>query len=228
MGTSRQHYIPEMLAHHDLFRCLSVNQLAAIAEGAQEREVSRGEFLYQKGESPAGVSLVIAGQIKLVLTNPAGMETIVLMAGPGETFGEEAVFPGRCAPVNAQANKESLLITLKRGAIMDMALHCPEFSSTLMARMGRRVCQLIENLETCVQRSSTQRVAHFLSQRAPEEAGSYQVELDMNKSTIASHLNLAPETFSRVLNRLSKEGLIDLKGRHIMLRNVHSLRSYAG
>ena len=50
----------------------------------------------------------------------------------------------------------------------------------------------------------------------------------MNKSSIASQLNLAPETFSRVLGRLSRDGLIDMKGRTITLNDLDSLRSFAG
>jgi CRP-like cAMP-binding protein len=149
------------------------------------------------------------------------------MAGPGEAFSEETVFTGQCSPVTAQANKDSLLLVLRRNALREAMHRNPDFSDTMMARMGRRLCQLVDNLETCVQRTSTQRVAHFFSQRAPEEASSYEIELDVNKATIASQLNLTPETFSRVLSRLSREGLIDLKGRCITLRNLDSLRTYA-
>jgi len=221
-------FIPEMLAHQPIFRSLNERELNVLAQGTCEHHIRKNEVLYQKGEKPEGVHLVISGQIKLALTSPAGVEKIVLMAGPGDTFGEEAVFPSRCSPITAQANKDSLLLFLERHALADAMRHNHEFSNTWVARMGERLCQLIDNLETCVQRTSAQRVAHFLSQRAPDQAMSFELELDVNKSTIASQLNLAPETFSRVLNRLSREGLIVLKGRCITLPNLNSLRNYAG
>ncbi len=224
----RQHFIPEMLAHQAVFRSLHGDELSSLAQGACEHHIDRNEFLYQKGDALKGVYLVITGQVKLALTSTAGVEKIVQMACPGDTFGEEAVFPGRLSPLTAQANKDSLLLVLQKPALRRAMRMNPGFADALMARMGQRMCQLIENLETCVQRNSAQRVAHFLSQRAPEQAISFDLELDVNKSTIASQLNLAPETFSRVLNRLSREGLIDLKGRCITLRNLDSLRSFAG
>lgn len=228
MVMARRHCIPEMLSHQALFRCLDGDELALLAHGAHEHRIGRHEFLYQKGEVPQGVHLVISGQIKLALPSAAGVEKIVLMAGPGDTFGEEAVFPGRQSPVAAQANKDSILLVLDKQALQGTMRLNRRLADALMARMGEHMCQLIENLETCVQRSSAQRVAHFLSQQAPERAISYDLELDMSKSTIASQLNLAPETFSRVLSRLSKDGLIDMKGRYITLRNLRSLRSFAG
>lgn len=228
MVTSRQHFIPEMLAHQPVFRNLDTQELATLAQGAYEYSVHRHEILFQKGDALQGVHLVIAGQVKLALTNLAGVETIVHMAGHGDTFGEEAVLPGRLAPFTAQANKDSLLLVLQKQALTETMHHNPDLADRVMAQLGTRMCQLVESLETCVQRSSAQRVAHFLSQRAPEEANRYDVELDVNKSTIASQLNLAPETFSRVLKRLSTEGLINPKGRCITLLDLESLRAYAG
>mgnify|MGYP000971030244 CR=1 FL=1 len=228
MNTTKRHCIPEMLSHQSLFRGLDADHLALLAQGAVEQRLDKNEFLYQKGEAPRGMHLVISGQIKLMLPSTEGVEKVVMMVGPGDTFGEETIFHVRGAPVTAQANKDSLLIVLEKQALLETMRADASLAEMLMARMGEHVHQLIENLETCVQRSSAQRVAHFLSQRAPEQAISYDLELDMNKSTIASQLNLAPETFSRVLNRLSRDGLIAIKGRNITLRNLTTLRSFAG
>ncbi len=228
MITTKRHCIPEMLSHQSLFRCLDADQLALLAQGALEQRMDKNEFLYQKGEDPRGMHLVISGQVKLMLPSTEGVEKVVMMVGPGDTFGEETIFHGRGSPVTAQANKDSILLVLEKQALRDTMRSSPSVAEMMMARMGEHLHQLIENLETCVQRSSAQRVAHFLSQRAPEQAVSYDLELDMNKSTIASQLNLAPETFSRVLNRLSRDGLIAIKGRNITLRNLTTLRSFAG
>lgn len=228
MAKAIRHFIPEMLAHQPLFRGLDGAELSQLAVGAQEHRIDKNEFLYQKGDQPRGLHLVIAGQVKLALPSPAGVEKIVLMAGPGDTFGEEAVFPGRASPLAAQANKDTILLVLETSALRETMRNNADLAGAMMARMGERMCQLIENLETCVQRSSAQRVAHFLSQRAPEQAIRFDLELDVNKSTIASQLNLAPETFSRVLNRLSREGFIAINGRCISLENLNGLRNFAG
>lgn len=228
MVMARRHCIPEMLSHQALFRCLDGKELDHLAQGAQEHVIGKHGCLYQKGEVPHGMHLVISGQIKLTLPSTEGVDKIVLMAGPGDTFAEESLFPERHSPVSAQANKNSLLLVLAKPALRAVMRANPALADMLMGRMAERMCQLIESLETCMQRSSAQRVAHFLSQRAPEQASRYDLELDMNKSAIASQLNLAPETFSRVLSRLSRDGLIDMKGRTITLHDLGTLRSFAG
>ena len=223
-----RHFIPEILSHQALFRGLDGNELAKLARGTYEYRIGKNEMLFHKGEIPHGVHLVITGQVKLTLPSSAGVEKIALMIGPGESFAEECVLSRKPSPVGAQANKDSILLVLERQALQETMQRNCALAAAMMARMGERMCRLIENMETCVQRGSAQRVAHFLSQHAPDEAESYDLELDVNKQTIASQLNLAPETFSRVLNKLAKDGLIFIKGRNITLRNLHSLRSFAG
>jgi CRP-like cAMP-binding protein len=228
MIMENRRFIPEILARQGLFRALDVNERARLTKGTSEYRVGKNEMLFHKGDSPAGMHLVLVGQIKLFLPSPTGTDKVVHLAGAGDSFGEEAVLPGKPCPLAAQANRDSILLVLEKQALLDaMAGNC-QFANTIMARLCERMYALIDNMETCVQRGSAQRVAHFLTQHAPREADSYDLELDVNKQTIASQLNLAPETFSRVLNRLSRDGLIHIRSRNITLRDLDSLRAFAG
>lgn len=228
MMLETRHFIPEILSRQRLFRGLDATELARLAKGAYEYRISKNEVLFHKGDIPNGMHLVIAGQIKLFLPASNGAEMIMHMAGAGEAFGEEAVLPNKPCPFAAQANRDTLLMVIEKQVLIEAMKKNCDFASAMMAHMCERMCALVESMETCVQRSSAQRVVHYLTQHAPIEADSFDLELDSNKQTIASQLNLAPETFSRVLNRLSKDGYIHVKGRNISLRNLNSLRNYVG
>ncbi len=228
MRLETRHSISEILSRQTYFRGLDVVELARLAKGTREYRISKHETLFQKGDILAGMHLVIAGQIKLFLPAANGAEMIVQMAGAGDAFGEEALLPRKPCSLAAQANRDSLLLVIEKHVLHEaMRTNC-DFSNTMMTHMCERVCALVESMETCVQLSSAQRVVHYLTQHAPIEADSFDLELESNKQTIASQLNLAPETFSRVLNRLSKDGYIHVNGRNITLRNLNSLRNYAG
>ncbi len=226
MMLETRHSIPEILSRQRLFRGLDATELARLARGTYEYRISKNETLFQKGDNPKGIHLVIAGQIKLFLPAANGAEMIVNMAGAGDVFGEEAVLSHKPCPLAAQANRDTLLMVIEKQVLIEAMKHNCNFSNMMMAHLCERFCALVESMETCVQRSSAQRVVHYLTQHAPIEAESFDLELDANKQTIASQLNLAPETFSRVLNRLSKDGYIHVKGRNITLRNLNSLRNF--
>lgn len=222
-----RHSITEILSRQPLFRLLSGVELTQLSRGAGEFRLSRNEMLLQKGERCDGLHVVVAGQVKLYLPSLAGGEKVVRMAGPGDTFGEEGVFMGKPSPLAAQAAKDSILLRLDRQALMEAMERNCVLSSTLMNHLCTRLCDLVDNLETCIQRNSAQRVVHFLMQMAPRQAESYDIVLEANKQTIASQLNLAPETFSRVLGRLAKDGCIQVQGRNIRVNSLGNLRGYA-
>jgi CRP/FNR family transcriptional regulator, dissimilatory nitrate respiration regulator len=228
MLMEKRHAIPEILSRQRLFRGLDANELGRLAEATYEYRIGKNETVFQKGDIPKGMHLVIAGQVKLFLPSANGAEMIVHMAGPGDAFGEEAMLPNKPCPLAAQANRDTLLMVIEKRALNETMKRNCDFSNMMMAHLCERLCALVDSMETCVQLNSSQRVVHYLTQHVPAEADSYDLELNANKQTIASQLNLAPETFSRVLNRLSKEGFIQVKGRNITLNNLSYLRNYAG
>jgi CRP-like cAMP-binding protein len=223
-----RHSISEILSRQPLFRILSAPELVQLARTATEYRLTKNEMVLQKGDMSEGLHVVITGQVKLYLPSMAGSEKVVRMASPGDTFGEEGVFLNKVCPMTVQAVRDSLLLLLDKQALIEAMERNCVLSSALMNHMCTRLCELVENLETCVQRNSAQRVVHYLMQMAPREAETFDLTLDVNKQTIASQLNLAPETFSRVLGRLAKDGCIQVKGRNITVMNFNALRDYAG
>lgn len=228
MMLETRHSIPEILSRQPLFRLLDGHELNRLAKGTFEYRLSKNEILFQKGDPPRGMHVVMAGQIKLFLPSSLGSEKVVQLAGPGDSFGEEAVFLNKSCPLAAQATRESILLIVEKQALCEALERSCMLSRSLMARMCARLCDLIDNMETCVQRGSAQRVAHYFTQLAPATGNSYELALDINKQTIASQLNLAPETFSRVLGRLSRDGYIEVKGRSVKVRDLNGLRQFAG
>jgi CRP-like cAMP-binding protein len=222
-----RHSIPEILSRQPLFRVLGGMELVALSQATLEYRVRHGEMLFQKGEAARGMHLVVAGQVKLFLPADNGSDKVVLMAGPGDSFGDESAFLDKPYPVAAEACKESIVLLLDKAALIAAVEANAALARAIMARLCTRFCDLVENMETCVQRSSDQRVVHYLTQLAPAQADAFEVRLDTNKQTIASQLNLAPETFSRVLGRLAKAGFIRVHGRTITVMQANALRGYA-
>jgi CRP-like cAMP-binding protein len=228
MMLEKRHSIPEILSRQRLFHGLDATDLGRLASATYEYRIGKNEVVFHKGDIPKGMHVVIAGQVKLFLPAVNGSEMIVRMAGAGDAFGEEAMLQHKPCPLAAQANRDTLLMVIEKRVLIETMQRNCDFSNTMMSHLCECLCALVESMETCVQLNSSQRVVHYLTQQAPMEADSFDLELNANKQTIASQLNLAPETFSRVLNRLSKDGYIHVKGRNITLHNLSSLRNYAG
>lgn len=84
------------------------------------------------------------------------------------------------------------------------------------ASLSVRLHELMTDIESCILRSSLQKVAGYLAQEdGVFGTGQYVIALGSGKQTLAAHLNLAPETLSRIFSQLSKEGVIEVHGRNI-------------
>jgi CRP-like cAMP-binding protein len=223
-----RHSIHEILSRQPLFRGLSESELAQISAGTREFRVKKNEMIFHKGDASEGMHVVVMGQIKLALPSAQGMEKVVHVCGPGNTFGEAVVFLDKPYPVSAQATAESLLLLLSKRVLLDAMDASPALCRKMMASLSQRLHELLGDMETCMLRSSLQRVICFLVQSATSgDKGAYEINLPSSKQTIASHLNLAPETFSRVLGQLTEAGLIQVRGRVITVLDRQNLVNYS-
>lgn len=211
-----RHPIREILARQPLFRNLNETELGIIAGGTREYRIRRNEVVFQKGDQPDGMHIVIMGQVKLSIPSAQGAEKVVHMAGPGHTFGEAVVFLDKPYPVSAIATQDSIVLLVAKSTLENALTESPLLSRKMLASLSLRLHELIDDMESCTLRTSMQRVVCFLSQQVPVDGvDNFTIQLANSKQTIASQLNLAPETFSRVLSQLSEAGLIAVNGRAI-------------
>ncbi|MDP2787951.1 MAG: Crp/Fnr family transcriptional regulator [Pseudomonadota bacterium] len=222
-----RHSIAEILSRQPLFRGLSEIELTQISAGCREFRVKKNEVLFHKGDTSEGMHVVVMGQMKLALPSSQGVEKIVHMCGPGTTFGEAVVFLDKPYPVSAQAMTESLVLLVTKRVLLDAMDVNAMLSRKMLASLSLRLHELLGDMESCTLRTSMQRVVCFFIQSAPaDETRAFEIELQSSKQNIASQLNLAPETFSRVLGHLTDKGLIQVKGRTITVLDRQQLHSF--
>lgn len=220
--------IPAILANIPLFREMSPEDIERISQGTREIHIGRGDVLFQRGDPSTGFYVVVHGQIKLALSSPQGIEKVVELFGPGQSFGEAVMFMGKPYPVYSQALVDSLVLHITKSVVFGGIDNDPAFCRKMLAGLSIRLHRLIHYVESFSLRSSVQRVIGYLLQDLEEirEGRDIHISLPANKNVIASNLNITPETFSRILHNLANEGLIEVKGRDVCIRDVAKLRTY--
>jgi len=220
--------IPAILENIPLFREMSSEEIDRIAQGSRELHLARGDALFQRGDTSTGFYVVIHGQIKLALSSPQGIEKVVELFGPGQSFGEAVMFMDKPYPVYAQALTDSLILHISKNVVFGGIDSDPVFCRKMLAGLSIRLRRLIYHVESFSLRSSTQRVIGYLLQDLEEvqEGMDIHINLRANKNVIASNLNITPETFSRILHNLADEGLIGVKGKEVHINDVAKLRAH--
>ena len=89
------------------------------------------------------------------------------------------------------------------------------------ARHLRRFSQLVDNLSL---KEVPGRLAAYVLRLSEQADQADQVELDLNKGQLAARLGTVPETLSRVLYRLSQQGIVEVEGSKVTLLDREKLR----
>lgn len=219
-----------IISHLPLFQALSDEQRERLSSGLSARRLAKGEVLFLKGDPVTGLYILVYGQIKLTVQSADGEEKVVEIIGPKQSFGEAVMFLGRPYPVNAQALADCLVLHAPSERIDALLAEDATFARRMLAGLSVRLHSLIRDVEAYSLGSSLQRVIGYLLQQCPDtdDAAGARVVLPTSKQIVASRLNLVPETLSRILTELTRSGLIEVKGRTIIVKSAARLREYTG
>ena len=221
--------VRSFLANLPLFRELSAGEIERLAQGTREWQVARGQILFQRGDPCEGFHVIVYGQVKLAFNSADGMEKVVEIMGPGQSFGEAVMFMDKPYPVYSQALADSLLLHIAKATVFEGIERDPSFARRMIAGLSRRLHGLISDLEAYTLQSGTQRVIGYLLNAVPEgetTGAPLELRLPASKTVIASRLNLTPEHFSRILHELTDAGLIRVEGRSFHILDVEGLRRH--
>lgn len=203
----------ERLAGLPLFSGLTPEELSAVAGLGLTRAFSRGQIIFSEGEEGRGFHLLIEGRVKVFKTSPEGKEQILHIWGPGQIFGEVPVFAGGCYPAHAESLDASRTLFLPRAGLLEHLRSNPELGLKLLAALSRRLHHFAGLIEDLSLREVPGRLAAYLLELTPRQAGAAPVvELEVSKGQLASLLGTIPETLSRILSRMAKEGLLEAAG----------------
>jgi CRP-like cAMP-binding protein len=223
--------VETFLTNLPLFTALTPAQRQEIAASARQVRAARGKVLFHRGDPAPGMYVVIQGQIKLAFVAANGVEKVVDFRRNGDSFGEAVMFLETPHVVTAQALSDSLLLYIPREPIFERIEANPGFARKMIGGLSRQLHHLVADIEWLSTRSGTERVIGFLLRdcavTSDEPAAAITLELPIAKGVIASRLNLTQEHFSRILHDLAADGLIEVHGRQIVVRDLQRLREFA-
>jgi len=220
------HILKDELHRIALFEALDDEQLASILKSSKVISLAARKTLFEKGVPAEYFYLLKSGQVKLYCLSAEGDEKVIEIINPSETFAEAIMFmPKHIFPVCAEAIKDSELYSFDMKQFREILENSKETCFRLLATMGRQLHGKITDIDNLTLHNASYRLVVYLLEQLPEGALALSsIHLGATKSIIASRLSIKPETFSRILLRMNKQGLIEVHGNDITLVDVKGLR----
>jgi CRP-like cAMP-binding protein len=215
--------ILQIISGIPLFQGLSPDELAKIRRIAVDKFYGKDRTIFVEGDAGNGFYIVAEGRIKIFKVSLDGKEQILHIYGPGQPFGEVPVFSGKKFPASAQALLKSHLLFFPRDAFAELISSNPSLSMNMLAMMSMRLRQFTLQVENLSLKEVPGRLASYLLVLAQEQQSDSRISLPLSKGQLASLLGTIPETLSRILAKMSGQGLIQVDGAKIELLNIEGL-----
>jgi CRP-like cAMP-binding protein len=219
-----------LLAQVGVFSQLGETELEQVAEVAVPRSFHAGEVVFREGDESNTSYIVRDGHARAVRQHSDGRTLTLANFGPGEVFGELAMFDSdrRSATIEAIDDLDLLAIL---GADMQRLMRAhPDIAVKLVITLGRRLRELNDRLTRQSFQTVQSRVATVLSElvRAAqsEGAGESDVLVTATQAEVAQLAGSSRESASRFLATLERAGVISQGRGKLTVHQPGALQRY--
>jgi len=193
---------------------LNDDELGELADLAIERSFVPNEFIFWDGDVPEWFYIVAEGKVKVLKHSSLGKEFIIAFFGPGEMFGEVAVFENKPYPASAQAVAETKVLGIRRQDFLSFLAHRPEVVLRIISILGERLRDAQGRLRDLAGERVEQRLASVLLMLSAKLG----LTLPFTRQEIADMAGTTTETAIRVMSHLKDRGIIrSVRGKVIIL-----------
>jgi CRP/FNR family transcriptional regulator len=219
-----------LLAQVPVFETLGPEDLEQVARVAVPRRFAAQQVIFREGDGSDTCYVVRSGHARAVREHPDGRTISLAHFGPGDIFGELAMFDDerRSATVETLDEVEALAIL---GPDMRRLLGAhPSLALKLVVSLGRRLREANERLTRQSFQTVQSRVAGVLGdlvrQARSEGASDRDVLVRTTQADIAQLAGSSRESASRFLAVLERAGVVTQGRGRIVVHDPEALERY--
>jgi CRP/FNR family transcriptional regulator len=205
--------VQKAIAESSFFRGVSPASCRQLAGVSRRAPFRRRDTLFVEGSRADAVYLLLSGFIQLQKGGPGGELVVIKTVRAGETFAEAILFERDRYPVTAVAVAAGEALAFPRAELLRL-LDQPAFRNDFIAMLMGRMRYLAERVAYLTACDVERRFFLFLHEQYGERT---HIRLDVSKKDVAAAIAATPETFSRLMARLRRRGLVKWQGKTVVL-----------
>jgi len=187
----------------------------------------KGEIIFREGSLPSGIFYITNGKVKKYKVDKEGKEKIIYVANTGELLGYHAVLAEERYPDAAATLEESTIAFIPKEDFLKTLAQSEVLNRRLLKTLSHEFAVLANSLTMFAQKSVRERLALQLIVLREKYKVNFKpgmsVEINMSRDDLASLVGTARENVVRVLSEFKEAGIVETKGRKIIVRDVNRL-----
>jgi CRP-like cAMP-binding protein len=220
----------ELLARVPVFSTLQREDLERIAMFAVPRGFAPGQVVFREGDSSDTCYIVRSGHARAVRQHGDGRIITLATFGPGDIFGELAMFEDERRSATVEALEETGAVAVLGPDMRRLMVEHPQISTRLVIALGRRLREMNERLSRQSFQTVQSRVAAVLgelvTQAVAEGAPADEVPVVATQADLAQLAGSSRESASRFLAVLERAGVISQGRGRLVVHDPDALQAY--
>lgn len=220
----------ELLHRVPAFSTLASEELQRVAEVAVPRRFEAGEVVFREGDESSTCYVVRSGHARAIREHTDGRSITLATFGPGDIFGELAMFDDERRSATIEAIEPMEAIAILAADMRRLLREHPDISVKLLQSLGRRLRETNERLTRQSFQTVQSRVAAVLSQLVAaaraEGVGDGDVLITSTQAELAQLAGSSRESASRFLAVLERAGIITQGRGKLVVHEPEALGRY--
>lgn len=210
-----------------LFQGLDPEALSYVAGHILLRHYHKSMLLFLEGEPSPALYFVAEGQVRIFQTLADGREYTLEHLGPSEPLALVCAFDRGPFPASAEALGNVSAATLEHGALHELLVMRPRFSSDLLALMASRLRRAHARATEMALRTVHERLAfHLLHMASADAEGGASGPIRARAQELGRLIGAARETVVRALKDFERSGAVTVSRGQICVVDRDNLKTW--
>jgi CRP/FNR family transcriptional regulator, cyclic AMP receptor protein len=219
-----------LLGRVPVFEELADDDLRRVAEVSVPRRFASGEVVFREGDDSDTCYVVNTGHARAIREHPDGRQITLATFGPGDIFGELAMFDDERRSATIEAADELEVLGILGSDMRRLLRRHPDIAVKLVIALGRRLRAANERLARQSFQTVQSRVAAVLAQLVEqaqaEGAGARDIPVVATQADLAKLAGSSRESASRFLAVLERAGVISQGRGRLTVHDPGALQGY--
>lgn len=227
---TREEPVVALLAQVPVFEALGPRELAQVAAVSVPRAFDAGHIIFREGDSGDTCYIVRSGHARARRAHPDGRTLTLAHFGPGDIFGELAMFDDERRSATVETIDELAAVAVLGSDMRRLLREHSDIAVKLVIALGRRLREANARISSQSFQSVQSRVAGVLAQLViqaqGEGAGDADVLVRVTQADIAQLAGSSRESASRFLAVLERAGVLTQGRGRVTVRDPDLLKRY--
>ena len=209
-----------------ILKSLSAEERQDFLDAAETLSFKKGKLIFYEGGIPTGVFLIKSGRAKIYKTGLDGKDQIFYIYKSGDLLGYHALLCNEHYEDSCEALETSDILFVSNAKFDDLLQKIPKLQLLLIQNMSHEFGVMVNTITVMAHKPLRERLALYLL-ILEERYRSDNTEIVLPREDLANIIGTARESLGRLLKEFKEDGLIEINGRAITIKQPNKLQKVA-